>query len=261
MHPVLSEPEPVRCNIVPGEEPDAAEYDQQADRQGDADASFKKSQRGKGAGSRPHDVEARIAEGGDRMEQGHPDPCGAEGSAEGRQHDEGAEQFRQEGCPEDEAGHFHDAADLVGRDAVLEHAALQERDPSARKGCDKGRYGDDPQSADLDQDQDDRLPEDRPMDGRIPNHQPRNAHGGGSREQRILQWGPGPLLRGKRQHQQQRSDQDDAQKARYYDLVGGEFFPQQTSAHVRPPVNCFAHYTPPSTKIVLKHRTKKLRRH
>ena len=113
-----------------------------------------------------------------------------------------------------------DAADLVGADAVLEHAALQKRDVPAGDGGKEGRDGHDPQTAQLDQDQNHRLTEHGPVGRRIPDDQTGHTNGGGGGEKRVLRRSPDPLLRGDRQHQKHRPDQDDTEKTQNDDLIG-----------------------------------------
>jgi len=73
-------------------------------------------------------------------------------------------------------------------------------------------------TADLDQQQNDRLTKGRPIAAGILHHQPRHADSGGGGEQCLMKRRPDPLYCGDRQHQHQRPQQDHTRKAEDHDL-------------------------------------------
>ena len=235
LHPVAPKPEPMLRHVVPGQKTDAADDDQQRHRQDDPGPGAEGGQGGVGTGIGAHHVEARVAEGGYGMEQGHPYPGSAVEGQKRRQHQQGARQFRHQGHPADEPGQLHDAAHLKRRDALLEHASLQQRDLSPGDGGDEGRDCDDAQTADLDQDQNDRLSEEGPVDRRILDHQTGHAHGGGGGEQSVVYGGPCARPGRNGQHQQARAQQDDGHKTQDDDLEGANLLPEDAPAHDGPP--------------------------
>ena len=65
LHPISFEPKPVSGKVVPGQEPDPARQNQQADRKHDTRMICKGRQRGKRSGFVSHQIKACVAKGGD----------------------------------------------------------------------------------------------------------------------------------------------------------------------------------------------------
>ena len=89
-------------------------------------------------------------------------------------------------------------ADPVPEEPAAEEPANEE----PTDGGDESGDGGDAQATDLDQHENDRLAEEGPAGGRVPDHQARDAHGGGGGEEGVLHARP-PARRGRKgQHQQ-----------------------------------------------------------
>ena len=137
----------------------------------------------------------------------------AEFRAEYGKHCQHPDQFRGKRRFEYKAGQPDDAADLMGGDAFLQHAPLQQGDFPAREGCDKGGNGDDAESADLNQNQNDSLAEDGSVGCGVLDNEACHAHSRGCSEQRVLKGRPPARFRRDGKRQQKGSCQDDSQKA------------------------------------------------
>lgn len=91
---------------------------------------------------------------------------------------------------------------MGGRNGLLHGAALHQADSSSREDGKGSRHRNDAQSADLDQQNNDRLAELGPIGGRVVDHQARHTNGGGRREQRIQKGRDLPIFCGDGEHQQ-----------------------------------------------------------
>ena len=207
----------VAADVVPGQKADAADEDQQHDRHIDHRLRGIAGQRGELA-PHAHQVKARVAEGRHGMEQRHPQPPRAEIPAEDRRHRGGAQKLDNQRRPNDEAGQAHDAAHLRRGDRLLHGAALHQGDLASGDQREGGGDGDDAHAADLDEEHDDELPEERPIGRRIVQHQAGHADRRGRGEQRVQKRRPAAVPAGDGQHQQQRAQQNHAEKAEDNDL-------------------------------------------
>ena len=213
---------PAVCpQVIPGEKADAAGDDEQhhghVDRRLDGVG-------GEGGERLPdaHQVKAGVAEGGHGVEQGHPQPLDPEVPAEHWGHGGGPQQFQQQGGLDGKAGQPHDAAQGRGREGLLHGISLHEGNFLAGEDGEGGRHGDDPHAADLDEEQEDPLPESGPMGRGVVDHQPCDAYCRGGGEQRVPKGCGRPLPAGQGQRQQQRPQQYHAGKAQDDDLGGGQ---------------------------------------
>ena len=152
------------------------------------------------------------------MENGHPYAPQSIVPAERRQQRKSADQFHKERSLENKPRQAHDAAHRGSGDGVLHGAALLERDVPPGEHQERHRTGDHAQPADLDQQQNHRLAEGRPVAAGILHHQSRHADSGSGGEQCLMKRRPDPLYCGDRQHQHQRPQQDHTRKAEDHDL-------------------------------------------
>ena len=110
------------------------------------------------------------------MEDGVPDAAETIVAAEGREQGEGTEELDQEGAAQDEAREADDAANLRSRDGVLHGAALHERNFTAGEEREGRGDRDDAEPADLDQHEDNRLAEARPVGAGVLYDEAGHAH-------------------------------------------------------------------------------------
>lgn len=89
---------------------------------------------------------------------------------------------------------------------------------STGKHKNRHRHGDYPHAADLNQQQKDRLPEGRPIQGRVVDHQPGDAGSGRGGEQRVQKRRAAGAVGGAGKHQQKRPAQNQKKKAQKNDL-------------------------------------------
>ena len=183
LHPVPLEAEAVSIDVLPGQETDAADDDQQADRNARRPMCAEGRQGRIVPRLATHDIESRVAEGGDRMEDGHPDAGAPVGGAEcGHHQAKGAEQLREHGRWQMKRTMFSSRHRPPGGRKCSPAGGCAAAEKSfSRRRCDEGRDCDDAQTADLDQDQNDRLSEEGPVDRRILDHQTGHAHRGSRR--------------------------------------------------------------------------------
>ena len=179
------EAEAAADQVAPGQKAQAAQDDQEHDGDVDRRVGGEGCQGGKLL-LRSHQVEAGVAEGGYGVEDGIAQALPeSELSGKDGQQAEGADSFYTEGAGDEKAHEADDAADLRGRDRVLDRQARQESDLGAGHGQQGCRGCDDTESADLDQDQDDGPAEQGPLGRRVKDHQSRHAGGGGRGEQGV----------------------------------------------------------------------------
>ena len=196
-------------DVGPDQKADAADEDQQ--HEGDVDDGVPRpgGERGEGAAEAAHQVEARIAEGGNGMEQAveYALPRAEDGDEpDGEQRRPG--QLRDGGAGHDDPGQGKDLPHVGDVDALTHDGAAAKTDPPPHEQKEEGGDGHKAQSADLDQQDDHHLAERGPLGGRVPQHQTRDAGGGGGGEQRLDQRGGGAVGAGNRQHEQQRAQRD-----------------------------------------------------
>ena len=189
--------------ILPDQKADAAENDERHDDAVDPGVVGVAGERGERF-PLPHQIEACIAEGGDSVEQTVPKPFReAEVPGKYRKQQKHSAELRAKGdaqqktCPSDNPAH------LGCGDGLLHHVSLGQADASAREAEEGDGHCDDAQTADLDQQKDHDLPEERPVRGRVMDHQPGHTGGGNRREQGVGKGGGGPVpaANGKGQNQ------------------------------------------------------------
>ena len=212
LHPVSPDVEAVLPDVLPGQKADAADDDQEHDGDVHHRMVCVGGQGGIGAVG-THQIEACVAEGGNGMENSQPDALQPVFRDEHRHQHRGSQQFNEEDALQDKPGEPNDAAHMMGRDGILHGAALHQGDPLAGGHGDGCSHGDHAHAADLDQQQDHRLPEHRPMGGRVIHDQTRHADGGGRGEQTVQKGRPGPPIAGKGKHQHHSTRQDHQHKA------------------------------------------------
>ena len=143
LHPVTPQVQTVCTDIVPRQKADAAHDDQQHDNDVDQRVGGIRRQRGVEGIRPPQNIEARITESGNGMENGHPYAPQSIVPAKGWQQRQRAQQLDQKGPLEDKSRQAHDAAHRRGGDGVLHGAALLERDVSPgehQEGHRTGRF-------------------------------------------------------------------------------------------------------------------------
>lgn len=104
LHAVVVQAESVGADVVPGEEADAAHHDEAHDDQVHHRVGPVGGEGGVFRARRAHQVEARVAEGGDGMEHRHPDASEAEIPHEHRRKAGRADALDEEHRPQNEAG-------------------------------------------------------------------------------------------------------------------------------------------------------------
>ena len=154
------------------------------------------------------------------MKHRHPNATPSIVPAEHRQHGKCAQQLQDQCPPQDKPGQPDDPPDTWCGNGILHGTALHQGDFSPgqqRKGC---RNGHNTKASYLDQRQNDRLPEARPIASGILHHKPCHADGRGRRKQRFVKGRYVPACCGHGQHQQQRPKQNNSGKTKDDDLEG-----------------------------------------
>ena len=132
-----------------------------------------------------------------------------------------ADGLKGEGPAQQKAGGSQYAAHLGQADGFPHEEPLPQPDFFAAQKIDEHSDGHKTKPAHLDQRQNDRLSEQRPMAPGVVHHQPSHTGGGGSGEQRVEK-GHGPAVpAGGRQHQQAGARQNNEQKSQRDDLCRG----------------------------------------
>ena len=202
----------VFTDIVPCQKTNAANYDQQHDRDIDCRTA---GIAGKGwieITFCSKNVKSGVAECGYGMKHCHPDAAPSIVMAKHRQHGQCAQQFDQKRSSQDEPCQTDDSADLWRRNCILHGAALHQGDFSPGQQRKRCCYGYDAKSSDLDQYQNDHLSEAGPIASGILNNKSCDADGRGRGKQRFIEWRYTSGYCGDRKHQQQRSEQNDPGK-------------------------------------------------
>ena len=130
-------------------------------------------------------VHTRVAEGGNGIEHRDPDPAGTEFRHEYRHIQERAQAFHGEGSNDhvlEEAGQSRQGIQIEG---VLQQNAIRQAHTAVERQQDSCHNGNDTQSARLNEDEDDDLPEQAPGRGGGDRNEAGYAGGGGSGEQGI----------------------------------------------------------------------------
>ena len=157
------------------------------------------------------------------MKQGHPHPFCTEIPAEDRRHRSSAQQFHQQRCFDNEACQANDTADFGRRDGFLHGTALHQGYFAPGDHC-KGRSnGNHAHTANLNQKQNHKLTKRGPIGCCIIKDKPGDAYCRSRCEQRVQQRRCTAILAGQRQHQQERAQQDHAEKPQDDDLERSQF--------------------------------------
>ena len=146
----------------------------------------------------------------------------------------GAHQLDQQAAPHDKARQPHHAAHMMRRNGFLHGAALHQADLFARNHGNGYRHRNHAHAADLNQYQNDRLSELRPVQCGILHHQTGDAHGGGSGEQRVGKVGAARHAARKGKRQQRRAQQNHRSKTGDNDLRGRKMNTFQDLRHNNP---------------------------
>ena len=146
-------------HIVPSEKAQPPHHKEQADHKVHQRVPHITCQGGEGP-CLPHQVKARVAEGGDRVKNTIPNalPQPKLGTEPQRQQ-QGPNGFYEKSGLENESRHPHDSAHLRGGDGLLHHPALLQTDLPAGKHKDGHRHGHHPHAPHLDQQKDHPLSE------------------------------------------------------------------------------------------------------
>ena len=173
---------------------------------------------------RSQDIDPRITEGGNRREDRVPDPLShAIGGDEGDHVDQRSYHFHHEGAFKDRDQKPPDTVHGIQIEGIMDQQGLGQRQLLIyQQHQDRGNR-DDPEAAQLDQDQDHDLPEQAPVGKCVHHHQSRHADGRGGREEcgghvRTAR----PLLR-YGEHEEQRPDDDRPQETERDQLLGFQF--------------------------------------
>ena len=202
---------PVLEQVVDDDEADAAHNDEQSHRADDDRVAHV-------AGQRyirfrpPEDVEPGVAEGGDGGEHRDEDALRPElGHEHGRQQERARRLDGQRG----DHDHLHELVDVRagGRDRFLREVHPAQAELAADRDVEEGGQRHESQAADLDEREDDALPEGGPVGVGVVHDQPGHAGRGGRREQAVEKGGKGARTAGHGEHQQQRPHEDDRGKA------------------------------------------------
>ena len=173
------------------------------------------------AGSRraeAQDVESRVAEGGNRVKHAQPQRLCKRilrRKTEGQQ--QGARAFDAEGSDQQLFLMLHHFPHVLRADGFGHDQLLLNRDPAAKAEVGQRSRGHEPQSSDLNQDQDHGLTEEAPLSPCIRQGQPGHAGGGGCGKQGNEQTCRSAVPGRDRQIQQQGAQQNQAQKGQRHD--------------------------------------------
>ena len=203
--------ETIALDVLPDEKSEPAYDDQEGDGQADDRVARIGGEGRIFARFIAHQVETRVAEGGNGGENSHPDPVAPAviGYESETQH-ERAERFEDERTEEDGRGEFAHPGDRRRADRFLHECALFYADLFSAQFPDGVDDGHKPDTADLDEQKNDDLPVNRPMCGSVLDDQPRHAGSGNGGKERVHK-GCGTCDLGRKgQDQQDRSDDDDA---------------------------------------------------
>ena len=160
----------------------------------------------------PKQVETGVAEGGDGCKYADPDAFQPILGHEDEAQQHRAEGFKQSRQRDDDLEHFGGLRHPAGRDALAQQPQIPEAHPPPRRQCEEAGERHQPQTADLDQEQNDRLPEPGELCPGIPDDQAGDAGGTGGREHGVDHAQP-PAPAGDRQTEQQGARRDQQQKA------------------------------------------------
>ena len=203
LHTVALEAEFIRHDVLPRQKADTAHDDQK--HQDDIDQRMGRiiGHRREFLSGSSHQVKAGVAESGDRMEHRHPNSPRAVVDDKNRHHDHRADQLDESSALEDELRESDDTANVRRGDRVLHRAPLAERQSLTHQHHRGRHHRDHAQSSDLDQSQDDRLTEARPIGRGVLHDQPRHTDRGGRGEQRLIKRRERSALRREGQHKDQ----------------------------------------------------------
>ena len=175
----------VARQIVPDQEAQTADDDQHTDRQADKGIVHIGREGGKG-GAAAHEVEARVAESGDGVKDREINalsPAEIRHKADGKQ--DRAGKFENESEGHDTADQIADAGEGEVARRLHQHLAVIQAHPLADGEGDQGDDGHEAQTAQLDQKQNNDLPEGRPAGEGVADDQTRHAGGAGGGKQRV----------------------------------------------------------------------------
>ena len=214
-------PAPGPDHVLPHKEAQASHHDE--DRRGQQDHRVVPypRQAGKGPISPAQQVEARVAEGGHRVEDPPPQPpCKAETGDEPGRQQRRTGPLQEKGPHQRPAHHPHHAVQVVQVKGGDHDEPLGQADPAVEG---QGHHGDDrheAQPSQLDHDQDHPLAEQAPLEPGVRQDKTRHAGSRGGGEQCGKKSGALSVPGGQGQRQQQASQQNDAPEGGCHDAGG-----------------------------------------
>ena len=207
----------VRTDVIPSQESNAADDNQQRDRNGDHRVVRVIHKRRKGLLD-PHQVESRIAKGGNRVKQGIPKSLyQAEFLPENGEQRGSPQQLYHQGSFQDKTCQAHDPAHIRRSDGLLHRAALHQADPAPGEDTESTGHGYHPKAPDLDKQYDDELSEIRPVSSSVVNNQACHAYRRRGSKQSIRKRRDNTFFCGNRKHQQEAPQQNHQEKSEYDD--------------------------------------------
>ena len=212
MHLALRPAEPVRRKISPNQEAQTADDDQGRDRQRN-DGVIHKGGQGRKGRTNTHKIKTGVAESGNRVDYGK---IQSSAPAEFRNKADCQKQrshtLKNKGKGDDPANQAADAPQRYIACRLHQHLTVIQSHPSAEGGGNQRKDGHEAQAAKLDEEQNDKLSENRPAGIGVAHHQSGYAGGAGGSKQRIEKAG-GFSLVGNRQAQQPCAHENHKEKA------------------------------------------------
>ena len=171
-------------------------------------------------GKSSHQVESRVAERRNRVEDRVPDAARHAVLRDHARHEQHrADALDGKDQHHDAHGQGDHALQPLLVQAVGDDQALAERDAPAQKDQDQRAQRHEPQAPDLDERDQRHLPKERKVAAGVDDRKARHAHGRGRRKQRV-QEGEALARAGQRQVQQQRAEEDERAKAQHQHARG-----------------------------------------
>ena len=218
MQVIASETQFVHAQVVPDQKADAADGDEQHQRDQNQRIVGIRGERGIGAPS-AEQVETGIAEGGNRGENRGPQSAPeSEIPTETERKQDGARRLTDQRTQCDFFGQADDAADMRGIDAFREQLALPDADLAAEDQGENRCNRHKTKTAELDQEKNDGLSEGGPERVGVPQDQARDAGSRSRREKRLPESGACTAACGNGKHEKQCSQDDNQEKAQSNDL-------------------------------------------
>lgn len=220
---ILSVTEAFVPDVAPHHVAHAADEDEGADGEVDHPVAAVSREGGERRALYAHEVEARVAERGDGVEDGEPYASPAELGHEAEHEDARSRDLHREGEEEDAFDEFEDAALSETARGLRDEGALEKPYPSPESEGEQGDEGHEAQAAYLYEQQHDDLSESRPMQEGVHGDETGHAGGGCGDEQGVDEGGPAAVLCRNGQAKEKRPHQNDAEITQHQDLHCGRF--------------------------------------